>query len=203
MKKFFLVIGILFLAAFNAIADEYTLFTGDAYRVNTATNYLDETQFRIKYDDSRNVYYLYTSNWMNKIWIYLSEDDLQTIRYAMRKYQDWVKIANEKQVEIDKEIPDSTIRTKVSWKSGVSWYRSSEFKLYFDVCTLKNTQCHRFIISSNIVTASSNEFVDVKLDTLYFEEKEVADFLAGISENNISAAKKEHNKKKEAQDLFN
>lgn len=163
---------------------------------------MDETQFLIKYDDEEKTYYLFTSDWMNKIWIYLSDNDLETIRNAMIKYQDWIKIAKEKQVETDKDIPNSTIRTKVTWKFGDNWYSASGFILNFSVLS-QTTQRHELVISSNKVDSYSNQFIDIKLDTLYFEEKDVDAFLKGINKDNISALKAEHDKKKEDQDLFN
>mgnify|MGYP007102047915 CR=1 FL=1 len=202
MKKFFALIGILIFTSLYVFADEYSLFTGNACTYNDIWKNLSETQFLIKYDDSEKTYYLFTADWMNKIWVYLSDDDLQTIREAIIKYQDWVKIAKEKQVEINKEIPNATIRTKVVWNFGDDWYSSSGFTLSFSVLS-QNTQRHEFLISSNKVTSSSNQFVNVKLDTLYIEEKDAADFLAGINESQISKRKEEHNRKREAQDLFN
>ena len=190
------------LVSFTVMADEYSLFTGNAYTYNDLSKSLNKTQFLIKYDDSENTYYLFTADWMNKIWIYLSEKDLQTIRDAITKYQDWVKIAKEKQVEIDKNIPDLTIKTKVTWQFGDSWYSSSGMTLKFSVLS-QNSQRHELVISSNKVTSSTNKFVDVKLDPLYFEEAEAADFLTSLDEKNLTKIKEEYNKKKEAKDLFN
>ena len=67
----------------------------------------------------------------------------------------------------------------------------------------QNSQRHELVISSNKVTSSSNKFVDVKLDPLYFEEAEAADFLTSLDEKNLTKIKEEYNKKKEAKDLFN
>lgn len=202
MKRFSLVLGLIFFTVFSLFADEYSLFSGNAYTYNDVWKKLDETQFLIKYDDEEKTYYLFTSDWMNKIWIYLSDNDLETIRNAMKKYQDWIKIAKEKQVEIDKDIPNSTIRTKVTWKFGDDWYSASGFILNFSVLS-QTTQRHELVISSNKVDSYSNQFIDIKLDTLYFEEKDVDAFLKGINKDNISALKAEHDKKKEDQDLFN
>ena len=202
MKKSIIAILMVLLVSFTVMADEYSLFTGNAYTYNDISKSLDKTQFLIKFDDSENTYYLFTADWMNKIWIYLSEKDIQTIRDAITKYQDWVKIAKEKQVEIDKDIPDLTIKTKVTWKFGDEWYSSSGMTLKFSVLS-QNSQRHELVISSNKVTSRSNQFVDVKLDPLYFEEKEAADFLESLNEDNIKTLKAEYNKKKEAKDLFN
>lgn len=202
MKKNIIVMLMVLLVSFTVMADEYSLFTGNAYTYNDISKSLDETQFLIKFDDSENTYYLFTADWMNKIWIYLSEKDIQIIRDAITKYQDWVKIAKEKQVEIDKDIPDLTIKTKVTWEFGDEWYSSSGMTLKFSVLS-QNSQRHELVISSNKVTSRSNQFVDVKLDPLYFEEAEAADFLTSLDEKNLTKIKEEYNKKKEAKDLFN
>lgn len=203
MKKIFLSIGLILLLSFGLFADEYTVFAGNAYTYNSVWKNLDETQFLIRYDDEENIYYLFTSDWLNKIWIYLSEDDLQTIRNTIAKYQDWVKIAKENRVEIDKEIPNSSIRTKVVWLYGDDdWYSASGLVLVFEVLS-QNSQRHQLVITSNKVESYSNEFIDVELEPLYFDESEAQELLNGISTEKIEAAKEEHNKKKEAQDLFN
>lgn len=203
MKKVFLLIGLIFLLSFGLFADEYSIFTGNAYTYNRVWKKLDETQFLIKYDDEENIYYLFTVDWLNKIWIYLSEDDLQTIRNTIAKYQDWVKIAKENSVEIDKEIPNSSIRTIVSWLYGDDdWYSASGLVLSFSAFS-QTTQRHQLVITSNKVESYSNEFIDVELEPLYFDESEAQELLNGISTEKIEAAKEEHNKKKEAQDLFN
>ena len=202
MKKNLIVMLMVLLVSFTVMADEYSLFTGNAYTYNDLSKSLNKTQFLIKYDDSENTYYLFTADWMNKIWIYLSENDLQTIRNAITKYQDWVKLAKEKQVEINKEIPDLTIRTNVTWQFGDDWYHASGLILKFTVLS-QNSQRHELVISSNKVDSNKNSFVDVELDPLYFEEEEAADFLSCLDKSNITKKKEEYNKKKEAQDLFN
>ena len=213
MKKNIFAILFAMFVSFTAMSDEYSLFTGNAYTYNDFSKSLDRTQFLIKYDDSvifkysggqfiGETYYLFTENWTEKIWIYLSENDLQTIRNAIIKYQDWVKLAKEKQLEIDKKIPGLIIRTSVSWKLFDEWYHSSELILEFTVFS-QNPQRHELVITSNKVVPDNNPFIDVKLNPLYFEEKEAADFLSCLDESNIAKKKEEYNKKKEMQDLFN
>ena len=202
MKKNIFVILFAMFISFTAMADEYSLFTGNAYNYNDFSKSLDKTQFLIKYDDSVGAYYLFTENWTEKIWIYLNENDLQTIRNAITKYQDWVKLAKEKQIEIDKKIPGLIIRTSVTWKLFDEWYYASGLILEFTVLS-QNPQRHELVITSNKVVPNGNSFIDVKLEPLYFEEKEAADFLSCLDESNITKKKEEYNKKKEMQDLFN
>lgn len=213
MKKSIFVILFAIFVSFTAMSDEYSLFTGNAYTYNDFSKSLDKTQFLIKYDDSVKLvtndtyysvgtYYLFTENLTEKIWIYLSEYDLQTIRNAIIKYQDWVKLAKEKQIEIDKKIPGLIIRTSVTWKLFDEWYYASGLILEFTVLS-QNPQRHELVITSNKVTPDNNSFIDVELNPLYFEEKEVTDFLLCLDESNITKKKEEYNKKKEMQDLFN
>ncbi len=178
-KKIFCGLFILFCISIYANADEYSLFTGNAYTYNDLSKRFDKTQFLLKYDDSEKTYYLFTSDWMNKIWISLSEADLQTIRDAITKYQNWVKIAKEKQVEINKDIPDLKIKTEVTWKFGDSWYDASGLVLEFSVLS-QNPQRHELVISSNKVKSTSNRYIDIKLEPLYFEEKEAAEFRVSL-----------------------
>ena len=215
MKKNIFVILFAVFVSFTVMPDEYSLFTGNAYTYNDVSKSLDKTQFLIKYDDSAmfeysggyftgigGTYYLFTEDWPEKIWIYLSENDLQTIRNAIIKYQDWVKLAKEKQLEIDKKIPGLMIKTYVSWKLFDKWYYASGLILEFTVLS-QNPQRHELVITSNKVTPDDNSFIDVELNPLYFEEKEAADFLSCLDESNITKKKEEYNKKKEMQDLFN
>ena len=212
MKKNIFFILLAMFVSFTAMPDEYSLFTGNAYTYNDFLKSLDKTQFLIKYEDSGifesngvysiGTYYLFTENWTEKIWIHLSENDLQTIRNAIIKYQDWVKLAKEKQLEIDKKIPGLMIRTNVSWKLFDEWYNANGLILEFTVLS-QNPQRHELVITSNKVTPDDNSFIDIKLDPLYFEEKEAADFLSCLDESNITKKKEEYDKKKEMQDLFN
>ena len=216
MKKNIFIILLTMFVSFTAMSDEYSLFTGNAYNYNDFSKSLDKTQFLIKYDDTvkyeysggffiGETYYLFTENLTEKIWIYLNENDLQTIRDAIIKYQDWVKLAKEKQIEIDKKIPNLKIRTHVVWKLKLfdEWYSASGLILEFTVFS-RNPQRHELIITSNKVTPDGNSFIDVELNPLYFEEKEAADFLSCLDESNITKKKEEYNKKKEMQDyLFN
>ena len=200
MKKSIFVVLFAIFVSFTAMSDEYSLFTGNACTYNDLFKSLDKTQFLIKYDDSVGTYYLFTEYW-EKIWIHLSEYDLQTIRNAIIKYQDWVKLAKEKQIEIDKKIPDLIIKTSVTWKLSDKWYNASGLILEFTVLS-QNPQRHELVITSNKVVANGSSFIDVKLEPLYFEEKEAADFLSCLDESNITKKKEEYNKKKEMQDLL-
>ena len=207
MKKNIFVILLAMFVSFTAMPDEYPLFTGNAYTYNDFSESLDKTQFLIKYDDSvmfeysggyfnDETYYLVTKNLTEKIIILLSENDLQTIRNAIIKYQDWVKLAKEKQLEIDKKIPNLIIRTQVFWTLFDKWYFAPELILEFTVLS-QNPQRHELVITSNKVTAEGSYFIDVELNPLYFEEKEAADFLLCLDESNITKKKEEYNKKKE------
>ena len=202
MKKNIFVILFAMFVSFAAMSDEYSFFTGNAYTYNDFSKSLDKAQFLIKYDDSVGAYFLFTESYTEKIWILLRENDLQTIRNAITKYQDWVKLAKEKQLEINKKIPGLIIRTNVAWNLFDEWYYASGLILEFTVLS-QNPQRHELVITSNKVSPKGNSFIDIKLDPLYFEEKEAADFLSCLDDSNIAKKKEEYNKKKEMQDLFN
>ncbi len=61
MKKILLfLIVFIMLCTFTVRADEYTLYSGDAFIYNDFKKDFDYTTFKIKYDDVRETYYLYT-----------------------------------------------------------------------------------------------------------------------------------------------
>lgn len=202
MKRFFWAICLIFAGLISLHADEYVVYSGSAYQYNEFLKGFSDAKFLIKYSDDEEVFYLYTSDVFNKAWINISSEDLEKTRKTIGKYLDWVKIATEKQVEIDKEIPESEIQTSISWKFGDDWYSSDSFKLNFHAFS-QNIQRHQLVISSNKVESDRNEFVSIKLDTLYLDQDQAAEFLSGIDPETVKKIIAEHDSKQKNQELFN
>ena len=198
MKKLSFLISVLLFSAASAFADVYTVCSGKAQVARDSGKYFSDQDITIKYDDEKKIYYLNTDD----VFVLLSENDLEKIRYALTKYKEWVKIAKEHNVEMNKEIPDSSIDTKVIWEYGEDkWHTASGFKLTLKAVS-QNLQQHYLVISSNKVSSFSNEYITVKLDPLYFNEVNAAALSAALQKEKIESVKEEYNKKKAAQDLF-
>lgn len=202
MKKLSFLISVLLFSAASAFADVYTIYSGKAQVAHEAGKYFSNWDFTIKYDDVEKNYYLYTKVTIKNIRILLSENDLEKIRYALTKYKEWVKIAKEHNVEMDKEISDSSIKTEITWEHGIdTWYTASGFNLTLKAVS-QNLQQHYLVISSNKVISPQSEYINIKLDPLYFNEVNAEALLAALQKEKIESVKEEYNKKKAAQDLF-
>ena len=198
MKKLSFLISVLLFSAASAFADVYTVCSGKAQVAYNSGKYFSDRDIAIKYDDEKKIYYLNTDD----VFVLLSENDLEKIRYALTKYKEWVKIAKEHNVEMNKEIPDSSIDTKVLWEYGEDkWHTASGFKLTLKAVS-QNLQQHYLVISSNNVSSFLNEYITVKLDPLYFNEVNADALLVALQKEKIESVKEEYNKKKAAQDLF-
>lgn len=202
MKKLSFLITVLLFSAASAFADVYNVYSGRTHIPYDAGKRFANWDITFKYDDVEKNYYLYTKVSIYDILILLSENDLEKIRYALTKYKEWVKIAKEHNVEMDKEIPDSSIDTKVFWEHGKDqWHTASGFKLTLKAVS-QNLQQHYLVISSNKVISSQSEYINIKLDPLYFNEVNADALLSGLQKEKIESVKEEYNKKKAAQDLF-
>ena len=201
MRRFIILILFIVVGCIQIYADEYIIYKGSAYKYNFLLKRFTDTQFLIKYSDEEKVYYLFSSDYISKQWINITSEQLDSIRKTIEKYFDWVKIATDNQVEIDKTIPDSEINTSISWMYGDDWHSNDSFQLYFAVLS-QDIKTHQLIISSNKVNSRTNQFISAKLETLYLNTDEAAALLNGIQQDNIMEVGKEYQKKKSNQDLF-
>ena len=72
-----------------------------------------------------------------------------------------------------------------------------------DTCIFSQSKTrHQFILYSNNVSSSSNEFIDYKIEPFYLDNKHVSDLIDGISEEAIKNIIAEAAKKQEVEDLF-
>lgn len=201
MKKLILCFVIFLGLSLYANADEYLLFTGKCYEYNSIGKSLSNKDFALKYDDESDVFYLRTSDWMNDAWIHLSWKDLDKLRKIFEKYFEWEKLAVEKQITLEKEIPDSTIKTKVTWEFGDNWYSDKNFILGFIFFSQSSTR-HQLVLQTS-KAIGSNQFVTYKIDGYYFDKHQVQIFLDSIDEEKIKKQIEKFKKDKEQKDLFN
>ena len=200
MRKFILFL-LLILFIINLKADEYMIFIGNAYTYNDLFQEMSESQFGIKYDDEKQIFYFYTQDYINKGWIIISEENLIILRNVLNKYLEWEKKAIENKITIEKELPDSNITTKVIWEFGDEWYSSNNLKIKFTFFS-QTENIHQLVISSNKTTSSSNEFINFKIDTLYLNKDQIIEFLNGITDEEIKKRIDEIEQKKKIENLF-
>lgn len=201
MKRFLSILLIAFAVSF-CFADEYTL---GEISVSGSLYGMGET-VRLKYDDKENTYYLQVSSLMYLGWIYLSEDQLKTLRATVDKAIEWGKIAESKKLEVSKEIPDSKLTSKVAWRfltDHNNFYFADGLNLKW---TFQSTDYGSWYLTfqSSEVSSRQNQFMTYSVDTISMSRLTTEDFKKIISEEGIKKVKAEHEKKKkEADELFN
>ena len=163
---------------------EFTL--GEVKCEEMSNEYAYKRICRLRYDGK---YYLQINSSYTTSWIDIDESQLETLRAAMVKYQEWRKIAKEKAVDVTKEIPNSSITSNVSWSSGSDFYKGESSSL---------------VLKSSKVSSESNRYIDYETGLIFFIDGDADDFQNMISSENIQKAIK--NKAKETaltDSLFN
>lgn len=200
MKRFLSILLIAFAVSF-CFADEYTL---GEISVSGSLYGMGET-VRLKYDDKENTYYLQVSSIMYLGWIYLSEDQLKTLRATVDKALEWGKISEEKKVEVFKEIPNSKLTGKVGWRlttDANNFYTANSFVLKWIYGGMSDGEW-ALVLGSSEAKSQQNQFMTYSTDYLMFFKKEIQELKKIISEDNIKKVKAANEKtKKSADDLF-
>ncbi|QXP62078.1 hypothetical protein [Polaribacter sp. HaHaR_3_91] len=202
MKKTKILFIIVLFQISQMFAEQITIYKGEAYHFNEILSAMVKTEFSIKYDTEDKIYYFFSSDFMKKGWIILKEEQLNQFRLTLEKFNDWEAIAIKNKVELEKEFPNSELNCKVSWYYVNDWYHSTGTKMNFKFFSQSKTR-HQFIISSNLVTSNSNQFIEYKLETFYLDKNQVNLFINGISLSSIEQAKKKAQNNIEAKKLFN
>lgn len=198
MKRFTLV-SMVFLLAVSAVAEEYTIGEISGYE-NT---YKSEQKIRLKYDDKEKQYYLQLSNLLHLSWIYISPEQLETMRATVDKAVEWGKIVESKNVEVAKEIPNSQLNSKVAWRfsTGGDFYSANNLTLKWMFAG--NEGVWALVLMSSEVSSLQNHFMTYSTDSVVIAGSKVKEFKEIISKKYIEKAKADHDKaKKESDDLF-
>lgn len=204
MKRLFGCFLILLFAAGFMAADEYVIGTVSYYDYE----YGNVKSFNIKYEDDDKQFYIQTADWYTTAWIELSSAQLTALRDSLTKAMDWAKIAEENGSEVKKEIPNSTISSNVTWKSGDSWYKNDSWNklgihMHFVAAGEKGDTVSTLLLIASKVQASSNKYEKYEFPTMVLLKPNIEGFLEVISEDNIKKVIDKHNESKKAEDLFN
>jgi hypothetical protein len=196
-----MLIVFAFVCVLVSFSEEYILFTGEVNSYNEIIKSFDKVLYTVKYDDKDKVYYLFLSDYTKKIWIDISENNLMQIRKNIEKYFEWEKIAVEKQVKIEKILPDSAILTEVSWKEFDCWYNSYLLKISFTFFS-QNTSRHQLVVFTNKAQSIESKYNSYEIEGLYFDKEDVEYLYSQIEENNIASLIQKHNDQKDTESLF-
>lgn len=200
MKKFVLILG-LFICS-RLYGDEYLIKTIDATTYNKFLSMELEEELRFKYNDKEDYFYLKVDQTLGSLWIVITREQLSILRASLSKYLEWELMAVKQKITLNKEIPDSKIITKVSWTYGDNWYYANGFNLHAKFFS-SNTKKHEFVLYSNKVNSTSNQFIDIRLDNVYLVKDGVDELLEATSDKFINEKIEAHRKQKEKEEMFN
>ena len=182
-------------------ADEHVIFKGKCGEYNDVWKTMNDQDYQIRYDDEEEVFYFVSSDWISTSWIYLTRNNLAKLRTIFEKYFEWETTAVQNKVKLEKEIPDSKITQRVTWKWGDDWYSATGLVISFTFFSQNETR-HQLVLSTNKVS-SSNMFIDFNIEGFYFEKDQVRAFYNAISESNITKELETIKKDKATESLFN
>jgi hypothetical protein len=202
LAKKTLLPAILFFACLSvAAAQEQELGAVDYMVFSRLSNQMEKSVFRIRYDQEAGAYSLYLARNGGAVSVRLGDPDLAKLRSAMQKYLEWEKLAVSKEVELNKDIPDSGLSCPVAWEDGKDKLSAPSLKLSFRFLS-RNKLVHWLQIDSKPAEAEARKGASLALDTMYLEKGAVLGFLDVISEKNIAAKAKAREDKRAVEELF-
>lgn len=201
MKKKVLLVFLFCLLSFGAFGNEYVFYRGTCYQYNKVFENFDRHDFMVKYDTERDLYYWVLPNYFTIEFLILDSSCIDQLRINIDKYFEWNDLAKEKQVKLEKQLPNSEIRVGYMGQSGDSVYSSFNFTLKFSFLS-QNTYEHQLVISADSVPSDQNEYFSCSMDELYFSYEQVKDLYDAFSEEGIASKKKEFQDQEDIEDMF-
>ncbi|MBR5965408.1 MAG: hypothetical protein IK015_04770 [Treponema sp.] len=201
MKKTIIYFWLIISSIFCVYTKEYLLFSGKTNKYNDLLKGFTDAEYAIKYDDEDDILYFQVPDWLDTAWIHLTWNDLSKFRKNIDKYFEWEKLAVKNKAELEKELPDSTIKTTVTWNRGDNWYKDKNFELSFRFFS-QNPTYHQLVLYTSKATGS-NRFVTYKIDGFYFDKSQLQQLLDATNETVLKAQIEKLKKEKEKEDLFN
>lgn len=181
-------------------ADEITLGKVDCIKIENGNAY--DRECRLRYDGN---YYLQINSSYTISWIEIDQQQLESLRNMMLKFNEWKQIAKENKTDVNKEIPNSRISSKVLWQEGKKFCTSSyNIHLIFYCATVDNGESASLILRSTEVHDKSNEYFTFETGSILFIDSATDEFIEMISQQNIDKKIEENkNKKNKSDNLFN
>lgn len=186
MKKLFIAFFILFFSI-SVFSNEITL--GAVKCAEIKDEHFYERDCRLRYDGK---YYLQINSPYTTSWIDLSESQLESLRNTMKKFQEWKKIAKDNKTDVRKEIPNSEIKSSVSWSTGRDFYVGVyNITLTFSIATIDKGADASLILTSSRVPSTENRYIDFETGYIIFLSEVSDEFQAMLAKENIEKALKE------------
>ena len=194
------IVLVIALIGCKIYADEITLGKVDCIELKNGSVY--DRECKLRYDGN---YYLQINSPYTVSWIEIDQQQLESLRNMMLKFNEWKQIAKENKVDVNKEIPNSKISSNVSWQDGKKFCSSSyKITLSFYFTTINNGESASLLLMSTEVHDESNKYFTFETGSILFIDSATDEFIEMISQPNIDKKIEENkNKKSKTDNLFN
>lgn len=130
----------------------------------------------------------------------LKKSELNSLRMALLKFQEWEKKAIQKGVTLEKKITD--IRLKTMFTVGSKLHLSDKKNISLIFRSL-NKKVHVLMIQVPELTSRNNQFIKSDLEMYMFKSDNVKDLIKTISDKNIKNVIKSIKEKQKIAEDFN
>lgn len=175
--------------------EEARLMVVPAYHYNDVWEMLGDRELRVTFGGEK--FYVY----VERDGFILTRSAVQELVSLMEKYRDWKTKALAMGTTVQKDI--GTLSVEIFWMNyDDEWHRGT--RPVTAACSFfsQNEQRHQMTMQFEKVGSTRNEYIDHRLDTIYFDSEGVNAFLEAFSRQNIDKKVAEHKRQKQLESQF-
>lgn len=175
--------------------EEARLMVVPAYHYNDVWEMLGDRELRVTFGGEK--FYVY----VERDGFILTRSAVQELVSLMEKYRDWKTKALAMGTTVQKDI--GTLSVEIFWKTyDDEWHFGT--RPVTAVCSFfsQNKQRHQMTMQFEKVGSTQNEYIDHRLETIYFDSEGVNAFLEAFSRANIDKKVAEHKRQKQLESQF-
>jgi len=186
MKPIHLLILSAFILSAGAYADSKKYRNDiNPKRYNSVWEKQFETASRLDYDPEKKTFDFYVKESLFLSGFTMTRENADQLIKAIEKYEEWNKKAIEKEVTLEKDISEISLKD-IFWQSGDDWRFSGKTQTTASFFSQSKTR-HQFILMFPKVTDKYNKYSDHKPDIIYFDFAEAVKFKEALKEESIKA----------------
>jgi len=175
--------------------EEARLMVVPAYHYNDVWEMLGDRELRVTFGGEKFYVYVESDGFI------LSRSAVQELVNLMEKYRDWKTKALAMGTTVQKDI--GTLSVEIFWKNyDEEWHWGKRPVTAACAFFSQNKQRHQMTMQFEKVGSTQNEYIDHRLETIYFDSEGVNAFLEAFSRSNIDKKVAEHKRQKQLESQF-
>jgi DNA-directed RNA polymerase subunit RPC12/RpoP len=175
--------------------EEARLMVVPAYHYNDVWEMLGDIELRVTFGGEK--FYVY----VERDGFILTRSAVQELVSLMEKYRDWKTKALAMGTTVQKDI--GTLSVEIFWMNyDDEWHWGTRPVTAACAFFSQNKQRHQMTMQFEKVGSTQNEYIDHRLETIYFDSEGVNAFLEAFSRSNIDKKVSEHKRQKQLESQF-